>query len=177
MAREANPCAKRVTPETAYEVYQTLDGQWTYYVLRKYKSPTNEARDLYARWLVATVSPMTHGSFEYGDAYVSSIKRDTLLVDNPLHRFLCIKGASLHTLEEIGLSKFPITDLVLRDVRLWQYLRLSIPPKDFGKVRRTLEEHEIAIVCIDAANFLEQCLEDVQTSMEQKDHGTFDKGA
>ena len=104
---------------------------------------------------------------EYGDAYVTSVKQGTRQVDNPLHRILCVKGTSIKTLEEIGLSKYPVTDLVLRDVRLWQYLKFSIPPKDFDKVRLLLEEHEITIVCIDKADFLARCLEDVQQGEER----------
>ena len=75
-----------------------------------------------------------------------------------------MKGTSIKTLEEIGLSKYSVSDLVLQDERLWQYLKLSIPPKAFAKVKRLLEEHEIAIVCIDVPDFLDRCLIDVQTS-------------
>ena len=61
-----------------------------------------------------------------------------------------------------------MTELVLADERLWQYLKLSIPPKDFDKVKRIFEEHEIAIVCIDASDFVAQCLTDVQTTGREK---------
>ena len=71
---------------------------------------------------------------------------------------------SIQVLDDIGLSTYSVTELVLRDERLWQYLKLSIPPKDFAKVKRLLEEHEIATVCIDAPDFLERCLTDVQSS-------------
>lgn len=172
-----NPCSKRVTPEMAYEVWQSFDESWTYFVLKKYQTPENEAKNSYARWYCMVQSPATPKG-EYGDCYVSTVKRGTRRVDNPLHRSLCVKGTSIHTLEEIGLSRYPLTELVLQDERLWQYLKLSVPPKDFDKVKRTLEEHEIVIVCIDAPDFLEQCLEDVQTTgMEQQDHETFNSGA
>ena len=62
----------------------------------------------------------------------------------------------------------PETELVLTDVRLWQYLKLSIPTKDFDKVRRLLEEHETTIVCIDTEDFIERCLTDVQTTGGEK---------
>jgi hypothetical protein len=156
-----NLCAKRVTPEEAYEVWQSFDGLYTYFILKKYQSPEKEAQNPFARWLVFVKSPAYPNGWPE-DAYVTSVKQGTRQVDNPLHRSLCVKGTSTHTLDEIGLSKYPVTDLVLRDVRLWQYLKLSIPPKDFDKVRRTLEEHEIVIVCIDQADFLACCLEDVQ---------------
>ena len=79
-----------------------------------------------------------------------------------------MKGTSIKTLEEIGLSQYSVTELVLADERLWQYLKLSIPPKDVTKVKRTLEEHAIAIVCIDTSDFLDRCLADVQTSGEER---------
>ena len=158
-----NPCAKRVTPEYAYEVWQSYNGTFTYFVLRKYQSPEQEAKNPYARWYCMVQSPITPKG-DYGDAYVSTVKRGTARIDNPLHRSLCVKDVSIQTLDDIGLSKYPVTELVLRDVRLWQYLKLNIPPKHFDKVKRTLEEYEIAIVCIDAQDFLERCLEDVQTT-------------
>lgn len=163
MVREANPCAKRVTPEMAYEVWQSYNGTFTYFVLKKYQSPKNEAKNPYARWHCMVQSPITPKG-EYGDCYVSTVKRGTSRVDNPLHRTICIKGTSIKTLEEIGLSKHPVTELVLRDVRLWQYLKLSIPPKEFEKVKRILEEYEITIVCVDSPDFLDLCVTDVQTS-------------
>ena len=158
-----NPCAKRMTPETAYEVWQSYNGAWTYFVLKKYQSPEMEAKNPYASWYCMVQSPITPKG-EYGDVYVSTVKQGTSRVDNPLHRTICIKGTSIQTLLEIGLSKYPVTELVMRDVRLWQYLKLSIPPKDFEKVRRILEEHEITIVCVDAADFLDRCIDDVRSS-------------
>jgi len=62
------------------------------------------------------------------------------------------------------LSTYHVTELVLRNKRLWQYLKLSVPPKDFAKVKRLLEEYEIAIICIDVTDFLDHCLSDVQSS-------------
>jgi hypothetical protein len=158
-----NPCAKKVIPEEAYEVWQSFDGRWTYFVLKKYQSPEQEATNPYARWFCLVKSPIVPRG-EYGDAYVSTVKRGTQLVDNPLHRFFCVKGTSIASLTEIGLSSYPVIELVLRDERLWQYLKLSTPPKDFDKVKRILEEHEIAIVCIDATDFFDRCLSDVQSS-------------
>jgi hypothetical protein len=158
-----NPCAKRVTPETAYEVWQSYDGRWTYFVLKKYQSPEKEATNPFAKWLVFVKSPAYPTGWQE-DGYVSTIKRGTRRVDNPLHRTLCVKGTSSKTLEEIGLSGYPVTELVSSDERLWQYLKLSIPPNDFDKVKRILEEHEIAIVCIDAPDFVDLCLTDVRTT-------------
>ena len=161
-----NPCAKRVTPETAYEVWQSYNGTFTYFVLKKYQSPENEAKNPYATWYCCVKSPVVPNG-EYGDVYVSTVKRGTRPIDNPLHRTFCVKNTSIQTLNEIGLSRYAVTELVLRDVRLWQYLKISVLPKDFDKVRLILKEHEIAIVCIDAADFVDRCLMDVQTSGEQ----------
>lgn len=111
-------------------------------------------------------SPMVPNG-DYGDVYISTVKQGTVRVDNPLHRSLCVKDVSIQTLSGIGLSKYPVTELVLRDERLWQYLKLSIPPKDFNKVKRILEEYEVAIVCIDSPDFLERCIDDVRSSGEE----------
>src|SRR5947209_2953280 len=108
-------------------------------------------------------SPITPKG-EYGDVYIATVKQGTQQIDNPLHRSLCVKGVSINALGDIGLSTYSVTDLSVTDERLWQYLKISIPPKDFDKVKRTLEEHEIAIVCMDAPDFLDRCLDDVQTS-------------
>ena len=162
-----NPCAKRVTPENAYEVWQSYSENWTYFVLKKYQTPEQEAKNPYARWYCMVQSPITPKG-EYGDVYVSTVKLGTRQIDNPLHRTLCVKGTSNKTLEAIGLSTYPVTELVLTDVRLWQYLKLSIPPKDFDKVKLILEEHEIAIVCIDDQDFIDRCLTDVQTTGGEK---------
>jgi hypothetical protein len=150
-----------MTPQTAYEVWS--NGNWTYYVLKKYQSPEKEGKNPYARWYCMVTSPITPKG-EYGDVYVATVKQGTRQIDNPLHRSLCVKGTSIKTLEEIGWSTYSVTDLALRDSRLLQYLKLSIPPKDFDKVKRLLEEHAIAIVCIDAPDFIDHCLTDVQTS-------------
>ena len=158
-----NPCAKTVKPDEAYEVWQSFDGSWMYYVLKKYQSPEKEAQNPYARWYCKVTSPITPKG-EYGDVYVATVKQGTRQIDNPLHRSLCVKGTSKQTLLEIGLSHYAVTELVLADERLWQYLKLSVPPKDFTKVKRTLEEHAIAIVCIDAKDFVDRCLTDVQSS-------------
>ena len=42
-----NPCARTVKPEEAYEVWQSFDGRWTYFVLKKYQSPEKEEQNLF----------------------------------------------------------------------------------------------------------------------------------
>ena len=83
--RSVNPCAKKVTPENAHEVWQSFDGNWTYFVLKKYQSPEKEAQNPYARWYCKVLSPATPRG-EYGDVYVSSVKSGTRKVNNPLTR-------------------------------------------------------------------------------------------
>ena len=78
----ANPCAKRVTPEQAYEVWQSLDGSWTWFVLKKYQTPENEAKNLYARWYCLVKSPVVPNG-EYGDVYVATVKDGTHQIENP----------------------------------------------------------------------------------------------
>ena len=80
--KTANPCNRQVKPKDAYEVWQA--GEFTYWVLRKYKSPEAEAKDPFATWYCAVKSPATDGSFEFGDCYVADIKNGGVLVDNPL---------------------------------------------------------------------------------------------
>jgi hypothetical protein len=74
MARELNPCAKTVGLDNPYEVWQTKDGSWTWKVLKKYQSPTNEKKNIeLARWFIGCKSPYTHNSWDMGDEYVMNI--------------------------------------------------------------------------------------------------------
>ena len=68
-----NLCRKSRPVDDPYEVWQNGHG-WTWHVLKKYQNPDNEAKNQYARWFVAAKSPLTYGSWEYGDTYVSEIK-------------------------------------------------------------------------------------------------------
>ena len=80
-----NPCAKTVKPEKAYEVWSDASGQWKWFVLKKYQTPEHEALNPYSRWHCAVQSPMTNGSFEYGDVYASNVKASpNHLIQNPL---------------------------------------------------------------------------------------------
>lgn len=66
-----NLCAKTVTRENAYEVWQA--GDWTWYVLKKYQTPEKEAENPYARWFCDVVTPIVPDG-EMGDTYVKDIK-------------------------------------------------------------------------------------------------------
>ncbi len=63
---------KTVHPENAYEVYQWKD--WTWYVLKKYKSPKGERLDEHARWFCLVKSPFVPEG-EYGDCYAHEVMR------------------------------------------------------------------------------------------------------
>jgi hypothetical protein len=68
----SNPFAKSRKTDMPYAIYQAPQG-WEWRVLKTYKTPANEARDKYARWMVAAKSPNTFGSFEMGDTYAVDI--------------------------------------------------------------------------------------------------------
>lgn len=49
------------------------DGDWTWAVLKAYKSRKAELKDPYARWFCAVKSPWTYGQWEFGDVYIIEI--------------------------------------------------------------------------------------------------------
>jgi hypothetical protein len=68
----ANPFAKSRKTDAPYAIYQGPGG-WEWRVLKTYKQPENEAKDQYARWMVAAKSPHTYGDFEMGDTYANEV--------------------------------------------------------------------------------------------------------
>ncbi len=52
-------------------------GESEYRILKTYKKPESEAKDPYARWMVAVKTEATFGSFDIGDTYISDVIRDT----------------------------------------------------------------------------------------------------
>lgn len=68
----ANPFSKSRKLDAPYAIYQAPGG-WEWRVLKTYKTPENEAKDQYARWMVAAKSENTYGSFEMGDTYAKDI--------------------------------------------------------------------------------------------------------
>lgn len=68
-----NTQGKLVKRKDAYEVWQSLDGSWTWYVLKKYQNPEAEAKNPFARWFCDVVTPIVPNG-EMGDVYVSEIK-------------------------------------------------------------------------------------------------------
>lgn len=72
--RKVNKCGKTVKRENAYEVWQSPDEAWTWYVLKKYQAPVNEAKNEYARWFCDVTSPFVGEGGEMGDVYIKDIK-------------------------------------------------------------------------------------------------------
>lgn len=64
-----NHCAKMVKRDKAYEVWQTFDGSWTWYVLKKWQKDDNKVG---ARWFCDVVTPIVPNG-EMGDCYVADI--------------------------------------------------------------------------------------------------------
>jgi hypothetical protein len=80
MARKTNPFGKgrkftNNTVEDPYAIYRNSHG-WEWRVMKTYQHPYNERDNPYARWFCAVSSPMTHGSYDLGDVYVSDILGD-----------------------------------------------------------------------------------------------------
>jgi hypothetical protein len=68
-----NLCAKMVSRDNAYEIWRSISGDWTWYVLKKWQADDNKPN---ARWFCNVVTPMVGESGETGDVYVSEIKRN-----------------------------------------------------------------------------------------------------
>jgi|TARA_Y100001951_G_scaffold102035_1_gene108013 hypothetical protein len=63
---------KATDVDTPYMIYEGNGFEWR--VLKRYQKPENEKTNQYARWYCAVRSPFTHGSWEYGDTYISDIR-------------------------------------------------------------------------------------------------------
>jgi hypothetical protein len=44
-------------------------------LIKTYQVPANEAKNQYAKWMVAVKSDMTHGSYDMGDTYITDAIR------------------------------------------------------------------------------------------------------
>jgi hypothetical protein len=71
-----NDCSKIVSRENAYEIWQTPDKSWTWYVLKKWQIDDDKK---YARWFCDVVTPMCPDG-EMGDVYVEDIKRHAIKI-------------------------------------------------------------------------------------------------
>ena len=90
-----NPFGKSRDAQDPYAIY--ICGDFTWHVLKTYKMPKSEAKDPYARWLVAAKSDATFGSFELGDTYKTDVEQFGVLV-----------AATPEWLEAYGIHK-PVT--------------------------------------------------------------------
>lgn len=99
-----NPLAKSRPTMSPYAIY--VCGDFVWHVLKTYKTVKSEAKDPYARWLVAAKSDNTFGSFEGGDTYRSEVERYGTLV-----------AATPEWLEAYGITKpyLPTPDEYLAD--------------------------------------------------------------
>jgi hypothetical protein len=73
--RGKNLCGKTVKVDNPYEIYKNESSGFEWRVLKKYQQPHMERANRYARWYCAVRSPMTHGSWEYGDVYIHDVKQ------------------------------------------------------------------------------------------------------
>jgi len=71
-----NECLKERKVDNPYERWISYDGTWQWLVLKKWQVDDNKP---YARWFCAVKSPMTFGSYDYGDVYVTEIKNNAEL--------------------------------------------------------------------------------------------------
>jgi len=81
-----NLYGKRREVSKPYAIYKDASGTMETRVLKTYQTPDNEKKRVtkdgenVARWHVATKSPFTHGSWEYGDSYIDSVIKGMSLV-------------------------------------------------------------------------------------------------
>lgn len=74
-----NAWGKSRKVEAPYASVKVADWEWR--VLKAYKSLASELKDPCARWFCAVRSPMTFGSWEYGDTYCRDVPRDIGLLN------------------------------------------------------------------------------------------------
>ena len=72
-----NQFGKATKIDNAYATYRVENPSngmyFEWQILKTYQVKGNEDKNNNARWFTACKSPMTHGSWEYGDAYISEI--------------------------------------------------------------------------------------------------------
>ena len=79
-----NLCGKTRTKDNPYEVWKSLDGSWTWNVLKKWQVADDKP---FARWFCFVTSPFCPEG-EFGDTYVSEIKSQAIKVssDSPANK-------------------------------------------------------------------------------------------
>ena len=76
----SNPFVKTRKVEEPYAVYGNSQG-WIWKVLKTYKHSEAERKDPYARWYLATSSPLTDYRDEIGDGYAKEVIQNGVLID------------------------------------------------------------------------------------------------
>lgn len=81
-ATDTNLMAKARPVDRPYQVFTdpSMPG-WEWRVLKRYQKPSLEAKNPYARAFCAVRSPMTYGSWDLGDTYLSDIGRTLVSED------------------------------------------------------------------------------------------------
>jgi len=64
-----NLCGKTVKKEQAYEIWESHDGSWTWYVLKKWQADDTKP---YARWFCLVKTPIVPNG-EMGDVYAADV--------------------------------------------------------------------------------------------------------
>ena len=72
MTRVKNLLGKSRNTQTPYAIFKGYGpfGETEMRLLKTYSTPLNEAKNPYARWMVAVKSEMTYGSYDMGDSYI-----------------------------------------------------------------------------------------------------------
>lgn len=65
---------KTAKVDKPYATFTNPQG-WEWRVLKTYQTAKKEKENPYARWFVAAKSPLTYGSWEYGDTYSREVKQ------------------------------------------------------------------------------------------------------
>ena len=74
-----NPCGRTVAlpyKDNAYEVWESPEGSWKWYVLKKYHANDEQEN---ARWFALVESPFTPDG-ELGDVYVSDVTDNAIRI-------------------------------------------------------------------------------------------------
>ncbi len=71
-ARAKNPCGKMREPDNPYEIWESADGTWKWYVLKKWQIDDDKP---YARWFCLVKTPFVPEG-EMRDVYVAEIKNN-----------------------------------------------------------------------------------------------------
>lgn len=74
MAKVKNLLGKSRKTDNPYAIFKGNGpfGETEMRLLKTYQVPSNEDKNQYARWFVATKTPMTYGSFDMGDSYIDA---------------------------------------------------------------------------------------------------------